>query len=42
MNQSPARRALAFDGGRLVGIVSPTDVTRALQLASVHGGAPGG
>jgi CBS domain-containing protein len=29
-------RVLVFDGGRLVGIISPTDVARILQLANGH------
>jgi Zn-dependent protease/CBS domain-containing protein len=33
-------RMLVFEGGRLVGIVSPTDVNRALQLATLRGERP--
>ena len=35
-------RMLVFDGARLVGIVSPTDVNRALGLASLRSERPGG
>lgn len=33
LQQAPDGRALVFDGGRLVGIVSPTDLQRMLDLA---------
>ncbi|HEX6231281.1 MAG TPA: site-2 protease family protein [Actinomycetota bacterium] len=44
MQECEDGRALVFDGGRLVGIVSPRDVQRALELAGLRGGpalAPG-
>jgi hypothetical protein len=31
---------LVFDGGRLVGIISPTDVARILQLVNGHVAPP--
>jgi Zn-dependent protease len=40
MNEFPATRALVFDAGRLVGIVSPSDVSRMLQVAARRGAAP--
>jgi hypothetical protein len=50
MNRSPDRRALAMDGSRLVGILTPSDADWALRharlfgepLADGHGGAPRG
>ena len=39
MNASADQRALVFDGGELVGIISPSDVTRSLQHAEL---APSG
>ena len=48
MNDSPDRRALAMDGNRLVGILTPSDVEWALRHArlfgdsAAHAGAPGG
>jgi Zn-dependent protease len=50
MNRSPERRALAMDGNRLVGILTPSDAEWALRharlfgepLADGHGGAPRG
>ncbi|MGH3344958.1 MAG: site-2 protease family protein [Carbonactinosporaceae bacterium] len=36
MNQSPEMRALVIDGGRLLGIVSPSDVTRTLEWLSLR------
>lgn len=38
MNASADQRALVFDGGELVGIVSPGDVTRALEHAELASG----
>jgi len=38
MAGSPDRRALVIDDGRLVGIVSPTDVARALEMAAIDAG----
>jgi Zn-dependent protease len=39
MNNHAASRALVFDADRLVGIVSPTDVSRMVQVAALrHGG----
>lgn len=38
---SPDGRALVIDDGQLVGIVSPTDVARALELAAVDAGRAG-
>jgi CBS domain-containing protein len=34
-------RALVLEGGRLVGIVSPTDIMRALAAADLRGAQPG-
>jgi hypothetical protein len=36
MGRYPATRALVFDGEHLAGIVSPTDVSRMLQLAALR------
>jgi Zn-dependent protease len=36
LGSGPGRRALVFDGGRLVGIVSPADVARALAIADLR------
>jgi CBS domain-containing protein len=36
MGGSAASRALVFDGDRLVGIVSPNDVSRAMQMAALR------
>jgi Zn-dependent protease/CBS domain-containing protein len=36
LGSGPGARALVFDGGRLVGIVSPTDVARALAIADLR------
>lgn len=36
MSPSPDGRALVLDSGRLVGIVSPTDITRVLQIESLR------
>jgi Zn-dependent protease/predicted transcriptional regulator len=36
MNRSAATRALVFDGDRLVGIISPADVARILQIAALR------
>lgn len=36
MGSGPGGRALVFDGGRLVGIVSPTDVARVLAVADLR------
>jgi|SRR5579884_98846 len=36
MNAYPATRALVFDAERLVGIVSPSDVSRMLQVAALR------
>jgi len=35
MQQSDNGRALVYDEGRLVGIVSPSDITRAMTLAGL-------
>jgi CBS-domain-containing membrane protein len=35
INASPAHRALVLDDGRLVGIVSPSDVSRTLAWAAL-------
>jgi predicted transcriptional regulator len=35
MQTSPDGRALIIDQGRLVGIISPTDVTRYVQVAAL-------
>jgi CBS domain-containing protein len=39
MNASPDQRALVYDGDRLVGIVSPSDVTRTVERAELAGAA---
>jgi CBS domain-containing protein len=39
MNRYQVNRALVFDDGRLVGIVSPADVARMVQLASLRDAA---
>lgn len=39
MSTSGAGRALVVDGDRLVGIISPSDVSRALQRSALHAGA---
>ncbi len=36
LGSGPGARALVFDGGRLVGIVSPTDIARALAIADLR------
>jgi Zn-dependent protease len=38
---SPDGRALVFDGGHLVGVVSPSDVSRAVQHAALRRRPPG-
>jgi Zn-dependent protease/CBS domain-containing protein len=40
MNQYPATRALVLDGDRLIGIVSPADVSRMMQIASLRTPVP--
>lgn len=40
MNGYSANRALVFDGDRLVGIVSPSDVSRLLQLSAAGATSP--
>jgi Zn-dependent protease/CBS domain-containing protein len=40
LGSGPGGRALVFDGGRLVGIVSPADVARALAIADLRRAAP--
>ena len=39
MNHHPGTRALVFDADRLVGIVSPADVSRMMQVAALRGAA---
>lgn len=41
MQECEDGRALVFDEGRVVGIVSPRDVQRALELAGLRGGSAG-
>jgi hypothetical protein len=36
LSAAPGRRALVFEGDQLVGIVSPTDVTRHLSIADLR------
>lgn len=47
MHADRERRTLVFDGEKMVGIVSPADITRAIQVQSLRGGVgpratPGG
>jgi Zn-dependent protease/CBS domain-containing protein len=47
MHADRERRTLVFDGEKMVGIVSPADITRAIQVQSLRGGGvpratPGG
>jgi hypothetical protein len=42
LNEAADGRALVVDDGRLVGIVSPTDVSRAIEQATLRGPAAGG
>jgi CBS domain-containing protein len=39
MSEAPDGRALVVDDGELVGIISPTDVTRALEMAGLRAAA---
>jgi CBS-domain-containing membrane protein len=36
LNASPDGRALVLEEGRLVGVVSPTDVSRAIEHGTLH------
>lgn len=38
LRSSPEGRALVFDSGRLVGIVSPSDIARAIRIGQLTGG----
>jgi Zn-dependent protease/CBS domain-containing protein len=40
MGSSADRRAVVVDDGRVVGIVSPTDIARMLEIADVRSGVP--
>ena len=42
LNQAGDGRALVLEDGRLVGIVSPIDITRAVERGSLHGSRPAG